>query len=86
MECEILRSPVISYRSLLFSTTVQYDSDEFIQLGVICIDMVDCTLLMYTSSIFIIPLQYIDTTYRIRTNFRGMYLSQKFEIQQFYFR
>ena len=25
MECEILRSPMISYRSLLYSTTVLYD-------------------------------------------------------------
>ena len=26
MECEILRSPMISYRSLLYSTTVLYDN------------------------------------------------------------
>ena len=26
MECEILRSPMISYQSLLYNTTVMYDA------------------------------------------------------------
>ena len=29
MECEILQSPMISYLSLLYSTTVLYDSSSF---------------------------------------------------------
>ena len=29
MECELLRSPMISYRSLLYNTTVLYDSSSF---------------------------------------------------------
>ena len=28
MECELLRSPMISYRSLLYNTTVLYDKIE----------------------------------------------------------
>ena len=30
MECELLRSPMISYRSLLYSTTVLYDIHLYI--------------------------------------------------------
>ena len=28
MECELLRSPMISYRSLLYNTTVLYDREQ----------------------------------------------------------
>ena len=34
MECEILRSPMISYRSLLYSTTILYDYlDDFVSVN-----------------------------------------------------
>ena len=32
MECELLRSPMISYRSLLYNTTVLYDRSTIVQL------------------------------------------------------
>ena len=33
MECELLRSPMISYRSLLYNTTVLYDIYIYLYYG-----------------------------------------------------
>ena len=32
MECELLRCPMISYRSLLYNTTVLYDDSEDLKI------------------------------------------------------
>ena len=34
MECELLRSPMISYRSLLYNTTVLYDYRELVMQAI----------------------------------------------------
>ena len=36
MECEILRSPMISYRSLLYSTTILYDKPHAATPATVC--------------------------------------------------
>ena len=39
IECKIVRSPMISYRSLLYSTTVLYDYIDILRINVLkCIN------------------------------------------------
>ena len=41
MECELLRSPMISYRSLLYNTTVLYDTWKICIVEVITYSKID---------------------------------------------
>ena len=55
MECELLRSPMISYRSLLYNTTVLYDNTTVLYDKFITLPLMDYIIkfgIIFTASVF----------------------------------
>ena len=74
MECELLRSPMISYRSLLYNTTVLYDAGA----AVIIIQMAGSNFLeLYSNTFFTlhtirVPVNFCYTQGQIWDLLRGL--------------